>query len=130
VRFVARVRSKVRAWCASPQAHVECTVVAMTYIDPIHTSPANYRVLLENDHVRVLEMNLPVGESDLKHSHPAETVFFIRGGQVRIHLPDGESAEVDLPDGHVMWHEPWTHKVENLGASDIRAIIVESKGGL
>jgi len=37
--------------------------------------------------------------------------------------------EADLPDGHVMWHEPWTHRVQNVGTSDIRAVIVESKNG-
>jgi mannose-6-phosphate isomerase-like protein (cupin superfamily) len=101
----------------------------MTYIDPVQVSPANYRLLFENDRVRVLEMNLRAGECDETHSHPAETVYFVSGGQARIHLADGGSAEVDLPDGHVMWHEPWTHQVENVGTSNIRAIIVESKNG-
>jgi hypothetical protein len=44
-------------------------------------------------------------------------------------LEDGGAADVDLPDGHVMWHEPWTHQVENVGTSDIYAVIVESKAG-
>ena len=101
----------------------------MTYIDPIQSSPDNYRVLLENERVRVLEMKLPAGGRDQTHSHPAETVYFIRGGKARIHLADGEAADVDLPDGHVMWHDAWTHQVENLGASDIHAVIVESKDG-
>jgi hypothetical protein len=26
-----------------------------------------------------------------------------------------------------MWHEPWAHTVENLGDSDVKAILVESK---
>ena len=45
----------------------------MTYIDPVEVSPDNYKVVLENDHVRVLEMNLKVGEKDEMHSHPSET---------------------------------------------------------
>jgi hypothetical protein len=56
------------------------------------------------------------------------TVYFVQGGHARIHLGDGESVDVELPDGHVMWHEPWTHQVENLGDTDIRAVIVEAKG--
>ena len=35
--------------------------------------------------------------------------------------------EAEIPDGHVMWHEEWTHTVENIGSSDIKAIIVEAK---
>ncbi len=100
----------------------------MAYIDPIKVSPGNYRVLLENDHVRVLEMSLKAGESDEMHSHPSETVYFVRGSKVNIHLPEGGKAEADIPDGHVIWHEGWTHRVENVGTSiDIYAIIVESK---
>ena len=99
----------------------------MTYIDPVEVSPANYKVLLENDQVRVLQMNLRAGEMDEVHSHPSETVYFIKGSKVKIHLSDGGVAEADIPDGHVMWNEAWTHQVENVGTSDILAIIVESK---
>lgn len=99
----------------------------MTYIDPVQASPKNYKSLLENDHVRVLEMSLRAGEMDEVHSHPSETVYFIKGSKARIHLPDGGTAELEIPDGHVMWHEEWTHQVENIGSADILAIIVESK---
>ena len=99
----------------------------MDYIDPVKVSPNNYRILLENEHVRVLEMNLAAGESDEMHSHPSETVYFLRGGKVRFHFPDGGPAEAEPPDQGVIWHEAWTHRVENIGASDIHAIIVESK---
>ena len=101
----------------------------MTYIDPVQVAPSNYKVLLENDQVRVLEMNLRAGETDEVHSHPAETVYFLSGGKAKIHLPNGETVEADIPDGHVMWNEAWTHQVQNAGSSDIRAIIVEDKRG-
>ncbi len=99
----------------------------MAYIDPVKSSPNNYKVLMENDHVRVLEMNLKAGETDNTHSHPDETAYFITGSKVKIHLPDGGAMEADIPDGHVMWHEAWTHTVENVGSSDIKAIVVENK---
>ena len=101
----------------------------MAYIDPVQVSPNNYKVLLENDHVRVLEMNLKAGEKDEMHSHPSETVYFVKGSKVRFHLPDGETAEAEAPDRGVIWHEEWTHQVENIGSSDIQAIIVEDKRG-
>jgi hypothetical protein len=97
------------------------------YIDPTKVAPDNYKLLMENEHVRVLQMDLPAGRKDNQHSHQAETVYFIQGSKVRIHLPDGQAVEAELPDGHVMWHEQWTHTVENIGTKDIKAIIVESK---
>lgn len=100
----------------------------MEYIDPTQAASEHYKLLLENEHVRVIEMKLPKGQIDNEHSHRAETVYFIRGSKARIHLPDGNAAEVDIPDGHVMWHEAWTHRVENIGDHDIHAIIVEPAG--
>lgn len=100
--------------------------VGMSYIDPVKVSPDHYKLLLENDNVRVLEMKVKAGDKDVKHSHLSETAYFITGSKVR-HLPNGNSQDVEIPDGHVMWHEPWTHAVENVGSKDIHAIIVESK---
>jgi quercetin dioxygenase-like cupin family protein len=99
----------------------------MNYIDPVGVSPGNYRSLFENEHVRVVEMGLGAGEIDEWHSHPFETVYFVRGGKLRVHLREGEPAELEVPDGGVIWHEPWTHRVENAGSSDVLAIIVEDK---
>lgn len=97
------------------------------YTDPVEVSPGNYRTLFENEHVRVLEMRLGRGEIDVPHSHPAETVYFLHGGKLRVHLPGGEAVEAELPDHSVMWHEAWTHRVENIGTTDVLAIIVENQ---
>lgn len=99
----------------------------MAYIGPVEVSGANYEVMMENEQVRVLAMTLKAGESDVMHSHPNETVYFETGGKVKVHLPDGGAAELEPPDGFVMWHEEWTHRVENIGSTDIRAIIFEPK---
>jgi len=99
----------------------------MAYIDPVESSPNNYKVLQENEHVRMLEMIVPAGESDALHSHPDEAVYFVTGGKARVTV-DGEAMEMELPDGASMLHEAWTHQVTNIGDTEIRAIIVETKG--
>lgn len=98
-----------------------------TYIDPIEVASENYKLLSQEGDVRVIEMNLAPGEIDNEHSHPSETVYFLQGGKVRIHT-DGETMEADIPDGHVMHHGPWTHRVENIGDTPIKAIIFELIG--
>ena len=35
--------------------------------------------------------------------------------------------EAEFPDGGVMDHDEWTHRVENIGDTDIRAIVFELK---
>lgn len=98
----------------------------MTYIDPIEASPNEYKLLLDGDKARIVEMRLPAGTIDTEHSHPHEFVYFIKGGKVRIHVGE-EQMELDIPDGHSMQHEPWTHRVENIGDTDIFAILFEMK---
>jgi len=98
-------------------------------MDAVVVNPDVYKVLHEDDRVRILEMSLPVGVNDGMHSHPDEAVYFIKGSKVRIHLPEGEPLEMDVPDGAPLSHEAWTHSVENIGDSDLHAIIVEQKSG-
>ncbi len=98
------------------------------YIDPTSVSPDVYKLLNENDKVRVVEMTLGAGQSDNKHSHRSETVYFITGGKVRIDVEGGDAIEAEIPDGHVMFSDPWTHTVHNVGDTELRAILVEEKG--
>ena len=96
--------------------------------EPGHiASPEMYEVLLENDRALVLKMVLKPGESDAFHRHNTETVYFEQGSKLKIETPGGESVVADVPDGHVMWHEAWTHRVTNVGEQTAIAIIVEEK---
>ena len=72
-------------------------------------------------------MTLKAGENDQVHSHPSEAVYFVSGGKARVHLPDGETMDAEFPDGGVMEHDEWTHRVENIGDTDIVAVIFELK---
>ena len=99
----------------------------MAYIYPTTASPDNYKLLHEDDEIRLIEMTLNAGETDKQHSHKDELVYFVSGGSVRIHLPDGQSMDAEIPDGHVMAHEAWTHTVENTGSKNVKAIIFEKK---
>jgi quercetin dioxygenase-like cupin family protein len=92
-------------------------------------NPNVYSLLHEDERVRILEMNLPAGVNDGMHSHPDEAAYFVTGSRLRIHLPDGESVEMDVPDGAPLSHEAWTHSVENIGDADLKAVVVEIKEG-
>ena len=94
------------------------------YIDAVEAASANYKLLSEEGNIRVIEMTLAPGEKDNEHSHHHETVYFIKGSKVRIEVGD-ETMEADIPDGHVMHHGPWTHRVENIGDKPLKAIIFE-----
>jgi len=63
--------------------------------DPVKLSPAMYKVLLDNDQVRVLEFRAKPGQSEPMHSHPAMTVYDISGGRIRLTTPDGKTEIVN-----------------------------------
>jgi hypothetical protein len=66
--------------------------IAVSAQDPVKTSPQYYKVLLENDQVRVLEYRLKPGEKEAMHSHPAGVVYVLSGAALKFRLsrrPDG-----------------------------------------
>jgi len=72
-------------------------------------------------------MTLPTRTKDNEHSHTSEITYFMSGGSAHISMPDSESIAANIPGGHVMTHESWTHTVANTGSKDIRAVIFERK---
>jgi beta-alanine degradation protein BauB len=96
-------------------------------MDPVKISPQYYKVLLENDEVRVLEYHLKPGEKEAMHSHPAGIVYTLSDGRMKTTVPNGESHESERKAGEAIWRDPVTHSAENTGTSEIRALAVEMK---
>ncbi len=81
--------------------------------------------LHENDHVRVLEYTSDPGDKEAMHYHPAFVVYVLTGGTPRITTPDGKSDDVEFQAGDLPWRDPVTHSTENIGGTQLHAIIVE-----
>jgi len=77
--------------------------------DPVKTSPQYYKVLLENDQVRVLEYRLKAGEKEPMHSHPAGVVHVLSGAKLKFSYPDGRTEERAADTGETIWRDPTTH---------------------
>ncbi len=99
--------------------------------DAVQSQPQNYRVVFENDRVRVLEYNGRPGMGvcgDGMHSHPPHLTVLLSTGKVRIKTPDGKvEVHSDMPIGTVSWGNAETHEVENIGGSNIRLLLIELK---
>jgi quercetin dioxygenase-like cupin family protein len=95
--------------------------------DPVKTSPQYYKVLLENDQVRVLEYRLNAGEKEPMHSHPAGVVYVLSGAKLNFSYPDGRTEERAAATGETIWRDPTTHAVENVGDTEAHAIAVDLK---
>ena len=99
----------------------------ITTQDPVKVSPQYYVVRLENDRVRVLEYRLKPGEKEAMHSHPPGVVYVLGDATIRSVHPDGTSSETSGKAGDVFWRDDTTHAVDNVGATEARAIAVELK---
>ncbi len=95
--------------------------------DPVKTSPQYYRVLLENDQVRVLEWRLKPGEKEPMHSHPPGVVYELTASKLQITTPDGKSVEASGTAGETFWRGPTTHAIENIGDTEAHAIAIDVK---
>jgi quercetin dioxygenase-like cupin family protein len=95
--------------------------------DPVKTSPQYYKVLLENEQVRVLEYRLKPGEKEPMHSHPAGVVYVLSGAKLKFTYPDGRTEEKAAATGETIWREPVTHAVKNVGDTEAHAVAIDLK---
>jgi len=95
--------------------------------DPVKLAPDKCKVLLENDRVRVVDIRLKPGEKLGMHSHPAAVTYFLSDGKGKTSYPDGKTNALEVKAGQTTWSESVTHANENVGATELRVLVVEMK---
>src|SRR5262245_48756398 len=95
--------------------------------DPLKIYPENYKVIVENEHVRVLDFQLKKGAKETTHMHPAHVVYVLTGFKIRFTFPDGNTAIRETKDGDVLYSDAVAHASENIGQTDASGILVELK---
>ncbi|HTI30807.1 MAG TPA: hypothetical protein VL405_01650 [Sphingomonas sp.] len=106
-------------------------------LEALTAAPAHHRVLLENDHVRVLDTAVAAGERTPVHRHDWPAVLqvvswsdFVRytpDGRV---LADSRRDGLSAQPGSLLWGQPLPpHYVENVGDTVLHIIAFEIKGG-
>ena len=106
-------------------------------LDAVAAAPEHHKVIFENEHVRVLDARIAPGDTTPVHTHRwASVVYTLRTGHfVRVSAVDRSAIdtrftpveiELDKPK-HIPPLSP--HSVMNVGDGELRAIVVEVKGG-
>jgi quinol monooxygenase YgiN len=109
-------------------AQAACGQAAITSApDPVPIYPQNYKVLLENDRVRVVDFRLAKGATEDFHSHPANVAVFLDTFKIRFRFPDGTMSIRDARPGDVGYSGPVIHASENIGETDAHGVLVELK---
>jgi len=95
--------------------------------DPTTSDPDKYRVIFENERVRVLEYRDDPGQTTSPHEHPDSLMYTLSHFQRRLIAGNGESRDVVLEQGEVRWLDAQTHSGENTGSTPTHVLFVELK---
>jgi hypothetical protein len=98
--------------------------------DAATADPRAYRVVLDNERVRVLEYRSRPGLGVCgqgMHYHPAHVTVSLTGAKLR-RTVGGNVTMAEIPPGHVFYAEAETHSAEVIGGSGTRTYIIELKG--
>ena len=98
--------------------------------DAVTTDPRSFRVVLENERVRVLEYRSGPGLGVCgqgMHYHPERVTVALTGAKVKVSNAEGKTAVREIAPGHVFFSPAETHSVENIGGSGTRIHMIELK---
>ena len=97
-------------------------------VDGLISSPANFKLLLENEHVRVLQYTLLPGALDHWHTHPPRVGYVLSGAKIRVTEADGTHQDYDEKTGDNYWSDYTPlHDTLNIGTTPYVALLVEVK---
>jgi beta-alanine degradation protein BauB len=89
---------------------------------------ATQKVIFENQSVRVVELRVPPGVSEARHSHDrGVTIALTAYDNEMTAFPAGTVTKRLTKFGEVRWAEPVTHVARNTGTTEQRVIRVELK---
>jgi quinol monooxygenase YgiN/quercetin dioxygenase-like cupin family protein len=95
--------------------------------DPVPLYPENYKVVLENERVRVLDFQLKKGAKEDFHAHPAAVTYVLTPFKIRFTFPDGTTRIREAKAGEVFYGDALTHASENIGDTDAHGLLIEMK---
>jgi len=102
--------------------------VAPGALDAVKVDPKHYKVLLENEHVRVLRATYGPGETGAVHQHDLDrVVVFLTDSELQVSGADGQKQTLRTKPGQVSWGTFAKHQEHNAGSGPFDVIAVELK---
>ena len=95
--------------------------------DAVKVDPAHYKVVFENESVRVLKIGYAPGGKSTMHQHPDSIVVPLSASKVRFGLPDGKTQDSDLANEAPQDMPAGTHNPTNVGTGPVDALLIEFK---
>ncbi|HEV8199264.1 MAG TPA: cytoplasmic protein [Candidatus Polarisedimenticolia bacterium] len=108
-------------------SETELRQLADTTRDPVVTDGDKYKVVLENERVRVLEYRDSPGQRTSPHHHRDYVLCAMNSFRRKLVLSGGREAVVEVRAGQVAWGNAQSHIGENVGDTDTHVLIIELK---
>ena len=102
-------------------------VVDASAQNPTEVDSKHYKVVFENEQVRVLRITYGSGEESVMHYHPDAVAILLTDNTVTFTLPDGKSIETVGKEGEAFWTPAVEHLPRNTGDKLMELILVELK---
>ena len=97
-------------------------------VDALVSSPGNFKLLLEDEHVRVLQYTLLPGALDHWHTHPPRVGYLLSGAKIRVTEADSTQVVYDNKTGDIYWDEfSPLHDTMNIDTKPYIALLIEVK---
>ncbi len=94
--------------------------------DAVSVAPDSYKVVFENERVRILEFSGSVGTVTEMHSHPDVVAVGIDSVKVKFTVENGQSMDAEVNAGDAMFMDGHSHSTEVTGGGG-KVILVELK---
>jgi hypothetical protein len=97
--------------------------------DPVKVAGEMYKMIVENDSVRVLDLNIPAAAKTAMHSHPDLVAIVLEPSTIRWTRPDGKSEQSGLgfTRGSALYMANDIYIAENIGTTAVHVMLVEFK---
>ncbi len=97
-------------------------------LDVLKVIPENYKLLIDNPVVRVIEARIPAGTEERPHRHLRGVSVCMTEYTIESRaLPDGAWVRSERKVGTVYWSEASLHQVRNVGTTASHTIRIELK---
>lgn len=85
------------------------------------------KVLIDNDKVRAYSTTFKPGDTSPSRARVQRVIHYMNAGTLRRIYPDGKTEDRKFKAGDVVWVEPATYAVKNVGKSTVQLYGVEVK---
>ena len=128
-------RKRLAAWCSSVILAIAIVVVwarasasQTDDLDVLKVIPENYKLLIDNQFVRVLEARIPAGTEEKPHRHMKGVSVCLTEYTLESRiLPDGQWVRNERKVGTTYWSDASLHQVRNVGKTQSHTIRIELK---